>query len=166
MKIVIGSDHAGFKLKNQIIDYILSNQPKYLINNTDYEIIDLGCNSPKSCDFPIYAKEVCTYMEKFKETNFGILICGSGIGMSIAANRNSYIRCALCRTVEDAKMSREHNNANVLALGERVTDPETAKNIVATFLHTKFSDVPKYKSRMDQINSSMNQSIPINIKIN
>ena len=124
-KIFIANDHAGFTLKK----YILETLPHF-------NIIDLGCHSEQPVDYPDFAQILC---ENIKDaTSFGILICGSGIGMSIAANRYPNIRAALCHDIEYAKLAREHNNANVIALGARFLNPEDAVNMITCFLLTDF----------------------------
>jgi ribose 5-phosphate isomerase B len=155
MKIVIASDHAGFNLKKTIIEYlnsdtILIELKSILKENEAMEIIDLGCNDTTRCDFPCYAKSLCEKINSDYSINYGILVCGSGIGMSMAANKIKGIRCALCRSSFDAQMSRQHNNANVIALGERVTGTDLALNIINTFLQHKFLG-GRYQERMSQI---------------
>lgn len=128
MKILIAADHAGFNLKKEIIKFL--NQKNIL-----YE--DLGCNNEQlSVDYPDYANLLC---KKLQEGQFGILICGSGIGMCIAANRYKSIRAALCYNAQLAMLAREHNNANVLVLGSRFIDQEIAISCVESFINTKFS---------------------------
>lgn len=128
MKIVIASDHAGFDLKSLIIKEFKSQ----------YQITDLGCsNSQTSVDYPDFANELAKVIIK-KEAEFGILICGSGIGISIAANRFKEIRAALCHNTQTAQLSRQHNDANVLCLGARIVDNLAALDIVKAFLSTKF----------------------------
>lgn len=125
-KILIASDHAGFELKNFL---------KKELEKIGIKVVDLGCNSPeKSVDYPDFAQKLC---KKLKQ-EFGILICGSGIGISIAANRFKHIRAALCHNVKAAKLTRAHNNANVLCLGARMISQKTATAIVKVFLNTKF----------------------------
>ncbi len=124
MKIAIASDHAGFKLK----EFLTSQFPNML---------DLGTNSEESVDYPDSAKVISDYLAKNTE-DFGILICGSGIGITIAANRFKHIRAALCRDMDDAKMSRLHNNANVMVLGGRVTNQDAALKMVQLFVNTEF----------------------------
>ncbi len=124
MKIAIASDHAGFKLK----EFLISQFPI---------VVDLGTVSEESVDYPDSAKAMSDYLIENKR-DFGILICGSGIGITIAANRFKHVRAALCRNIEDAKMSRLHNNANVIVLGGRVTEQETAHQMVKVFLSTEF----------------------------
>ncbi|ACM64011.1 TPA: ribose 5-phosphate isomerase B [Campylobacter lari] len=126
-KIYIASDHAGFILKQEIINFL---QEK----NISFE--DLGPFSNDRCDYPDYAHLLSS---KINETSFGILVCGSGIGMSIAANRHTNIRCALCNEPLSAKLSREHNDANVLALGSRLTGIDMAFEIINNFINTSFS---------------------------
>jgi ribose 5-phosphate isomerase B len=129
MKIAIGADHGGFELKQQIID---------LVKTLGYQVDDLGCHTSASVDYPRFAEAVC---EKIVESNadFGILVCGTGIGMSIAANRHRQIRAALCHDDYTARMSREHNNANVLCLGARVIGQGVAEDIVKVWLTTEFA---------------------------
>ncbi|MBR1734294.1 MAG: ribose 5-phosphate isomerase B, partial [Alphaproteobacteria bacterium] len=112
MKIFIASDHAGFELKQILIKKI---------NESENKVVDLGTSSLESCDYPIFARKLVEkLLANNPEYNRGVLICGTGIGMSIAANRNSGIRAALCFNEEMAEMSRRHNNANVLVLGARI----------------------------------------------
>tara|TARA_B100001964_G_C14191754_1_gene581412 strand:- start:94 stop:513 length:420 start_codon:yes stop_codon:yes gene_type:complete len=127
MIVIIGSDHAGFTLKKKIIEYL---ETKY------YKVIDVGCLDGERCDYPIYANKLCNSV--INNQCIGILICGSGIGMSMAANRHNGIRCALCYNTYAAKMARSHTNANVLALGERVIGSDLAINIVEKFLTEPF----------------------------
>jgi ribose 5-phosphate isomerase B len=128
-KIAIASDHAGFKLKSQCIE---------LLTALSYKVLDLGAYSGEnSVDYPDYAKLVCEELVE-ENSNVGILICGSGIGMSIAANRVSNIRAALCLNVDMAFTSRAHNNANVLVMGSRITSYDQAKEIIMKFLNTSF----------------------------
>ncbi|MCK5231367.1 MAG: ribose 5-phosphate isomerase B [Desulfobulbaceae bacterium] len=129
MKIAIGCDHGGVDLKRLIVP---------LLGELGHEINDQGCNSNESVDYPDFARLVCTLVEK-GGCDRGILICGTGIGMSMAANRSSAIRAALCHELFTAKMSREHNDANVLCLGGRVIGPGLAIEIVRTWLATEFA---------------------------
>lgn len=124
MKIAIASDHAGFKLKD-FLSSKLSN------------VTDLGTDSEQSVDYPDSAKTMAEHL-KANPNTMGILICGSGIGITMAANRFNHVRAALCRDAEDAKMSRLHNNANVLVLGGRVTDQSIALEMTKIFIETKF----------------------------
>ena len=130
-KIVIGSDHAGFKLKEKLKEVFSGN----------YNVVDVGTNSEESADYPDYAVKVGEKIaDKGSKSkgDFGILVCGSGIGMSIAANKVPGIRAALCRDELDAEMSRRHNNANVVCLGERVSSNDKAIKIIKKFLDTEF----------------------------
>ena len=128
-KISIGSDHAGFKLKESIKNYL---------TGAGYDVKDFGTNSEESVDYPDYAKLVSK--DVVKNNSRGILVCGTGIGMSIAANKIKGIRAAVCRNEYDAEMSRRHNDANVLALGSRITPKAKAKRIVDVFLKTPFEE--------------------------
>ncbi len=127
MKIIIGSDHGGFLLKEKV---------KSFLNKNGYEVIDEGTYNTDSVDYPDYAKKVCKKV--LAENAIGILMCGTGIGISISANKIKGIRCALCSDEYSAKMAKEHNNANVLALGARVIGEELAYSIIETFLKNKF----------------------------
>ena len=126
-KIFISSDHAGFNLKKSIIKKFSKNQ----------KIVDLGPSSDKSVDYPDYARKLS---KKISSSNgsFGILICGSGTGMTIAANKNKKIRAALCYSEKNTKLSRLHNNANIITLGARLINKNKAFNLVKVFLSTKF----------------------------
>ena len=127
-KIVLASDHAGFKLKENIKFYLRKKMNK---------VIDLGTNSTDSVDYPDYAHLLSKKMKK-NNNLFGILVCGTGIGMDITANRHKNIRAALCYNVKSAKLSREHNNANVITLGARLTKKKVALKFVNVFLNTDF----------------------------
>jgi len=128
MKVAIASDHAGFELKEKIKKYL---------EELGYKHKDFGTDSNDSVDYPDYALKVAGSIAK-KESDMGILICSSGIGMSIVANKVPGIRAALCCTAEMARLSREHNDANVLTIGARLTEEKTAKEIVRVWLTTKF----------------------------
>lgn len=129
MKIVLGADHGGFELKKDV---------KNLLISMGYEVIDVGCSSPESVDYPDFAEAaVSEIINGFCAQ--GILICGTGIGMSIAANRHYEIRAANCNSEYTAEMSREHNNANVLCLGARVLDKDLALKIVQVWLNSEFT---------------------------
>lgn len=138
-KIIIGSDHGGFRLKNEIIKHI---------EKLGYEVSDLGCNSTESCDYPPIAKAVA---KEVLETNCeGILVCGTGIGMSIAANRFDGIRASHCTDTFSARMTRMHNNSNILCLGERITGSGLALDIVDIWLKTEFEG-GRHQKRIDMI---------------
>ncbi len=126
MKIYIASDHAAFFAKKKIINRF----------KNDYELIDLGPESDERCDYPYYAKKVC--MEVQKSECLGILLCGSGIGMSMSANRYKGIRASLCRDIQDAELAKLHNNANVLCLGGRVQKEDLLYLIIDKWLQTSF----------------------------
>jgi ribose 5-phosphate isomerase B len=124
--IYIASDHAGFDHKTFLVDHL---------SQLGFKVIDLGCNSAeKSVDYPDYAEKLC---QKIGD-DFGILVCGSGVGISIAANRFKNVRAALCHSVKVAKLSRLHNDANVLCLGARIKNEASSFAIAKTFLKTKF----------------------------
>lgn len=138
--IYIGCDHAGFVLKGTIIGHLLS---------LGYEVFDAGTYSDESCDYPFYAKEVCKNVLKDKDS-LGILVCGTGIGMSMAANKINGIRAAHCTDTFSAMITRLHNNANVLCVGERITGSALALNIVDTFLKTEFEG-GRHQKRVDMM---------------
>lgn len=139
MKIGIGSDHGGFALKAQIIAHL---------NREGFEVVDIGNHGESSVDYPDYAAKLCEAIEA-GDFERGILICGTGIGMSMAANRYRHIRAALCHESFSARMSREHNNSNVLCLGGRVLGAELAKDIVHTWLHAEFVG-GRHQNRIDR----------------
>ncbi len=140
MKIAIAADHGGFELKDSMVEYIKS------LGN---EVVDLGTNSADSVDYPDYAKKVWEEIQK-GNSDLGILICGTGIGMSLAANKFEGIRAACVSDVYSAKMSRNHNNANVLCIGARVIGDEVAKLIIKTFLENEF-EAGRHQRRVDKI---------------
>ena len=141
MTIAIGSDHGGFELKEIIIEHLKKNA---------YDTKDFGIYSACSADYPDEAVPVCGAVLT-GEADLGILICGTGIGISISANKIRGIRCALCGDVFSAKMSRLHNNAHVLALGGRVVGAGHALEIVDAFLGTPFSGEDRHARRVDKI---------------
>ena len=126
-KIYIASDHAGFKLKSSILSKFSKKK----------KIIDLGPNSSISVDYPDYAKKLSKKIASDKGS-FGILICGSGVGMAITANKIKNVRAALCYSNKNTKLSRLHNNANIITLGERLISKNKAINLIKIFLSTKF----------------------------
>ncbi|MFV9875536.1 MAG: ribose 5-phosphate isomerase B [Rickettsiales endosymbiont of Dermacentor nuttalli] len=138
-KVAIASDHAGFKLK-QLIKQTLK---------TEYVFMDLGTHDEESVDYPDIANELVKVIE-FKEIDTGILVCGSGIGMSIAANRNKNIRAALCNNEYMVKLAREHNDANILVLGSKIIDHDIAIKCVRTFLNTAFEG-GRHSIRIDKL---------------
>lgn len=141
MMIALGCDHGGFELKQEVIHYLEENEIEYK---------DYGCYSTDSCDYPIFAKKVAHAIVD-GVCDKGILICGTGIGISIAANKVKGIRAALCHDCFSAQATREHNNANVLAMGARVIGPGLAVKIVDTFLNTDFSNEERHLNRIAQI---------------
>ena len=136
--ILIGCDHAGFSLKASLKDYL---------EKRSVPVIDVGCDSTESCDYPIYARDVCQRIT-CGDASRGILICGTGLGMSMAANRHAGIRAALCTTEFHARMSRLHNDSNVLVLGGRVTGEELALAILKVWLDTPFEG-GRHQRRLD-----------------
>lgn len=138
-KIIIASDHGGFNLKKQIIEYL---------KNKGYDYEDCGCYTQESCDYPIYAKKVAEAV--INDNVKGILVCGTGIGMSIAANRYKGIRASHCTDTFSARMTRLHNNSNILCLGERITGIGLALDIVDIWLHTEFEG-GRHQKRIDMI---------------
>ena len=140
LKVAIGSDHGGFNYKEAVIEYLKAR-------NIDY--IDVGTYTRESCDYPIIAKHVAEKVIS-GEANRGILICGTGIGMSIAANKFKGIRAAHCTDTFSAKASRAHNNSNILCIGERITGECIALDIVDVWLKTKFEG-GRHQRRVDMI---------------
>ena len=139
-KIFLSSDHGGFELKEKVKSFLIDN-------NFEYE--DLGCSSLEPVDYPDYAKLLSKKI-KDKNNSKGILFCGTGIGISMAANRFPHIRAALCTSIEMASKSRKHNDANVLALGGRILEDKLALEIVKEFLHTDF-EAGRHSLRVDKI---------------
>ena len=127
-EVVLASDHAGFILKEEIKKFLIKKKGK---------VLDLGTKNTNSVDYPDYAHLLSKKMKK-DNNQFGILICGSGIGMVMTANKHKNIRAALCYNIKTAKLSRQHNNANVMTLGARLTKKNTALKCVKTFLETNF----------------------------
>ncbi|MFC1523507.1 ribose 5-phosphate isomerase B [Thermodesulfobacteriota bacterium] len=140
MRIAIGSDHGGMELKNLIVSQL---------QEAGHEVMDQGCHSLQSVDYPDFAELVCRLVEQ-DQSDRGILICGTGIGMSIAANRRKTIRAALCHELFTTRMSREHNNANVLCLGARVIGPGLALEMVDLWLKTEFAG-GRHQQRIDKM---------------
>lgn len=137
--VYMGSDHAGFALKETLVSALAGK---------GWVVKDVGTHTRESCDYPDFAHMVCT---KVLETgSFGILICGTGIGMSITANRHKGIRAALCTHEFHARATREHNDANILCLGERITAPGLAVELAQLFLSTEFAG-GRHQSRLEKI---------------
>ena len=140
MNIALGSDHGGFEMKEEVSS---------LLVGLEHRVADVGCFSKDSVDYPDIARQVCELVRE-GSSEFGILVCGTGIGMSIAANRYRDIRATLCHDAYTARMSREHNNANVLCLGGRVLGIEVALDIVRIWLDTSFAG-GRHQRRLDMM---------------
>ncbi|NBI06052.1 ribose 5-phosphate isomerase B [Senegalia massiliensis] len=140
MKIAIGSDHGGYGLKQNIIKYL---------EDSGYEYNDFGTYSEDSVDYPDFGKKVSESVAK-GEYDKGIVICGTGIGISIACNKVRGIRCALCSDIYSAKKAAEHNNANIIALGGRVLGQDLAQAIVEAFLSSEF-EAGRHERRVNKI---------------
>ncbi|MFL2678233.1 MAG: RpiB/LacA/LacB family sugar-phosphate isomerase [Candidatus Actinomarina sp.] len=140
-KVAIGSDHAGYELK------------QYIIDNFDETIIfnDFGTNNTESCDYPDYADKVCNFILKNDDYR-GVLICGSGVGMSIAANKIQGIRASNVTNIETAIQSVEHNNVNILCLGSNNLDNTKAIDLISSFLSASFTEEERYLRRINKLN--------------
>lgn len=141
--IVIGCDHAGYPLKVEIAKHLTENS---------IDFIDVGCNG-ESCDYPIIAKKLCDKVIEDISNNVGILLCGTGVGMSICANKVKGIRACVCSDYFSAKYTRIHNDANVLCLGARVIGVGTAIELVDVFLNTQFEKGGRHQRRVDLISN-------------
>ena len=139
--IAIGSDHGGYELKEKVIAYF---------NQNGIEYKDYGCYSLDSCDYPVFGKAVARAVAG-GECEKGIVICTTGLGISMAANKVKGIRCAVCADTLSAKMTRLHNNANVLSMGAGIVGPNLGIAIVETFLNTEFSGDERHQKRIDLI---------------
>jgi len=139
-KLVLASDHAGFYLKHALVK---------LFTDAGYDVIDAGTDSDASCDYPVYAEKLCNILIN-KEADLGILCCGTGIGMSMAANKVKGIRAACCSDIFSAKFTRLHNDANVLCLGARVVGEGLAWELAETFVNTEFEG-GKHARRVNMI---------------
>ena len=140
MRVAVASDHGGYKLKEKVKEYLESR---------DIDVIDLGTNSEESVDYPEYGRARAKAVAG-GEADRGIVCCGTGIGISIAANKVNGIRCGLCTNVEMAKLTRQHNDANMLAMGGRIIDDETAMAITEAFIDTEFEG-GRHQRRIDKI---------------
>ena len=140
MKIAVASDHGGYKLKEAVKAYLQSR---------DIEVIDLGTDSEESVDYPKFGK-ACANAVASGEADKGIVCCGTGIGISIAANKVKGIRCGLCTNVEMAELTRKHNNANMLAMGGRIIDEDTGLAITKAFVDTEFEG-GRHQRRIDML---------------
>ena len=139
-KVILASDHAGFKLKEEIKKFLIKKKKK---------VMDLGTKKTNSVDYPDYAHLLSKKMNKSKN-HFGILICGTGIGMSMVANKHKNIRAALCYNTKSTKLSRQHNNANVMTIGSRLIKQNVALKCVSIFLKTEF-DYGRHARRIKKI---------------
>lgn len=146
MKIALGSDHGGLNLKEAVKEHLLTK---------GYEVNDFGTYTQESCDYPDIAEKVAIEVRD-KNYEFGILVCGTGIGIGIAANKVNGIRAALCHDTFSAHATREHNNANILTMGERVIGTSLAIDIVDTFLSTTFEG-GRHQTRIDKISRLENK---------
>lgn len=140
MKIGIGNDHSALELKAEIIEFVEA---------MGHEIVDYGTKTTDSCDYPVYGEAVGNAVVN-KEVDLGILICGTGLGISMAANKVKGVRAAVCSEPFTAKMSRAHNNANIIAFGARVVGAELAKMIVDAFINTEFEG-GRHQRRVDML---------------
>ena len=140
MKIAVASDHGGFKLKEEVKAHLLER---------GLEVLDLGTHTEDSVDYPAYGK-ACGEAVVSGQADVGIVVCGTGIGISIAANKVKGVRCGLCTSVEMATLTKQHNNANVLALGGRTTEPGLAMQIVDAWLDTEFEG-GRHQRRVDML---------------
>ncbi|PLR81168.1 ribose 5-phosphate isomerase B [Bacillus canaveralius] len=148
MKVAIASDHGGVNIRQEIIS---------LMKDLKIEYVDLGCDCETSVDYPDYAIPVAEKVSR-GEVDRGILICGTGIGMSIAANKVQGIRCALVHDIFSAKVTREHNNSNILAMGERVIGPGLARGIAEVWLTTSFEG-GRHENRVNKISTYESNAI-------
>ncbi|MCM1156642.1 MAG: ribose 5-phosphate isomerase B [Roseburia sp.] len=145
MMIGIGSDHGGYDLKQAVIAYLDEKGIAYK---------DYGCMDKKSCDYPVYGKAVAEAVAD-GTCEKGIVICTTGIGISMIANKVPGIRCALCSDTISAQLTRQHNDANVLAMGGGIIGNNLALSIVDTFLHTEFSEEEKHQRRVNMVNDAL-----------
>ena len=140
MKIAIGNDHAAGTLKGEIVEYL---------KELGHEVVDFGTNGTESCDYPDYGEKVGRAVVS-GDADCGVLICGTGVGISIAANKVPGVRAAVCSDTATARLTKQHNNANIIAFGARIVGTELAKDIVKTYLDAEFMG-GKHQSRIDKI---------------
>ena len=140
MKIAVASDHGGFALKEKVKEHLIER---------GFDVEDLGTHPEESVDYPVYGK-ACGEAVASGKADLGVVVCGTGIGISIAANKVKGIRCGLCTSVEMAHLTKQHNNANILALGGRTTEPELALKIVDEWLDTEFEG-GRHQRRVDML---------------
>ena len=141
MKIGICNDHAAVNLKNSVLKHLLEN---------GYDVINYGTDSSESYDYPLAASVLCKAIQN-KEVDLGIAICGTGVGISIACNKHKGIRACCCSEATSARLTRQHNNANVICFGARVISEELANDIVDTFINTEFSNGERHQNRINLI---------------
>ena len=139
-KIAVASDHGGYLMKEKVKKHLMDR---------GFEIIDLGTDSEESVDYPVYGK-ACGEAVTSGKADLGVVVCGTGIGISIAANKVKGVRCGLCTSVEMAHLTKQHNNANILALGGRTTEPELALKILDEWLDTEFEG-GRHQRRVDML---------------
>lgn len=149
MKIAIGTDHGGFDLKEFIID---------VCKSSGVEVVDMGANDGASSDFPDYAKLVCEAIQE-KDVDRGILLCGSGVGMAVTANKFKGIIACLCHDTYSARQGVQHDQMNVLCLGARIIGPELAGELVRSFLGAKFEGVERHCRRLEKIRDIENRQL-------
>jgi ribose 5-phosphate isomerase B len=147
MKIALAADHAGFGLKDELVAWL---------REQGHDVSDLGTNAPESVDYPSFGAKLADAVAA-GEAERGIVVCGSGIGISIAVNRNPACRCARVDDPLSAALAREHNDANVIALGARLVGPDMAKACVAAFLDTSFAG-GRHQRRVDQLSTLLQDS--------
>ena len=147
MRIALAADHAGYQLKDELVQWL---------RESGHEVTDLGTNGPESVDYPNFGASLAATVAS-GSTERGIVVCGSGIGISIAVNRNAACRCARVSEPLSAALAREHNDANVLALGARLTGSDMAKACVAAFLGTEFAG-GRHQRRVDQLSHLLEES--------
>lgn len=141
MKVGICNDHAATKLKFSVIEHLKAN---------GYEVINYGTDTEDSCDYPLFAKALCKAMQN-KEVEYGIAICSTGVGISIACNKHKGIRACCCSETTSARLTKEHNNANVICFGANIVSEKMAFDIVDTFLTTPFSNGERHIRRVNEI---------------
>jgi ribose 5-phosphate isomerase B len=149
MKVIIASDHAGFEYKTILIKDLLEE---------GYEVLDLGTNSGEPTDYPVHATDVANALIN-KKGERGILICGSGVGVSVAANKFKGIRAGVCHDTYSAHQCVEHDDANVLCLGQRVIGIELARELIFTFLKAEYSNAPRHARRVAEIAAIENKNM-------
>ena len=149
MRIGISNDHAAVELKNSVLQHL---------QEKGYEVVNFGTDTTESYDYPKAASVLCKAILD-KEVDLGIAICGTGVGISIACNKHKGIRACCCSEATSARLTREHNNANVICFGARVVSTELANDIVDTFLTTEFSHGERHQKRIDMITANENNEL-------